>query len=160
MNASPFFRALLIAVPVASFAACGGVVETSGTSSSGTSSSSSGASSSGSTSTSSTSSGTTADCDELFLLYAVALDKAQQCNACADFDGCINGPVFVDICQCPVVANSANAAAIEEAKAAYATWSAAGCQHPVCGMPCFAGTMGWSCTLTSPGTCDGTCAPP
>jgi hypothetical protein len=161
---SPFLSALsLLPFVVAIGLGCGGkvVVDAGGAGGEGGGGSSTSTSSSTATSTAtatSTSSGTGVDCGLLAQAYEQALAAATQCNACIDFDGCMQGPVFSDTCGCPIVLDSSKQDLIAAAKTANGVWLGAGCQPFVCGKPCFAGTS-WSCQTNGDGTCDGTCQP-
>jgi hypothetical protein len=167
----PLF-ALLVAAPLA----CGGKVyldlpgtgaEGGGGSGSGTGSGT-GAVSSGSfsssasgtvtTATATTGTGMGGDCDLLAMNYAAALFEAMKCNACIDFDGCINGPAFTDVCGCTVVASTGDPDLIALAKNSFESWTGAGCPFLDCDKPCLSGNF-WSCQPGPNGTCDGFCTP-
>jgi len=102
--------------------------------------------------------GTGDTCSLLAQAYDKALLAASQCNACIDFDGCINGPSFVDACGCQVVVSNSQPDLVAAAKQANSDWLSAGCQPFLCNKPCFAGTS-WSCHPGAGGDCLGTCQP-
>lgn len=151
--------------------ACGGDVEVGDPSGAGGSSSSAGnggatTGATGSTATASgVSSGSTGgagggsgNCKDLGATYFAALEEARKCNACKNFDGCINGEIFEDVCGCPVGTDSSNTDAVAKTKAAHEAWIAGGCGPSECGQPCATG-MGWSCAPGAAGTCEGVCSP-
>src|SRR5262245_3715873 len=114
----PFGSRLLFVPIFLAPVACGTTVETAGTGGNGTggaptstgsgsatggaggdaTTTGSGTASTGSMMSTSSSSGTGVDCSALGGAYQAALNDAAKCNGCKNFDGCVNGPVFNDVC--------------------------------------------------------------
>ncbi|MFO0555732.1 MAG: hypothetical protein U0271_45570 [Polyangiaceae bacterium] len=85
-------------------------------------------SSSSSSSSSTTSTGTSSTCDGLFEAMQTAYDHARACSPLDPVIQCDGSVVLLDTCACPnVVVNEHNITEIEEARAAYEAWVAAGC---------------------------------
>jgi len=87
----------------------------------------------------------------------MALAAASQCDACKNIDGCLNGPVYPDVCGCPTGTDATQPEAVKKAEYAYGAWIAAGCTPYLCGEPCAAGTS-FHC-LVAAADCTGFCAP-
>ena len=99
---------------------------------------------------------TTTDCPTLTAELSALITQATTCNACMDYDSCINGPKIHDTCGCQVGASEMAADAAAQAEALYQQWVALGCGPWECDTPCMPNGATYYCTGVGSG-CDGRC---
>jgi hypothetical protein len=102
--------------------------------------------------TGATTTGMGAPCDLLTDELETAIDHARACSPLEPVVQCDGSAILLDLCGCPsVVANEHNQLEINDARAAYEAWVAAGCGPYEC-ESCTPAKMGGFCFAPGDGT--------
>jgi hypothetical protein len=108
------------------------------------------------TTTATTTISTSSGCDGVLGQLTALIAEATACNACMNYDSCMNGPKIHDPCGCRVGASDMAQQAAADAEALYQEWVAAGCGPFECNTPCMPDNATYYCTQTGT-NCDGRC---